>query len=296
MNLLLTADDARGKASIWDMNTGDKLHTISTLHHDKSCLNASFNPQGTLLVTANLGGTAALWDVATGKRICNISSRIPHDFNAVDFNGDGTLIMATSFGDNPILVWEAATGNLRYILKMPNQKTYVHSAMFNKKGDRIIVDYSGTTPIHVYDAYSGTLLYKLEKENVQLCKAALSPDGNHAITMSEKSDACVWDLTFPKELASGDLTKEQVMLLHALEDEFVKHSYVRLAWIAEKENISLDQIHQILNSFSADAKNHIIATYKIKSDSPHTYRKSLIAAAVAAIGITAYFGYKLFKR
>ncbi len=108
---LLTAS-ADHTAWLWDVATGEIIRTFSG--HTSGLNNASFSPNGKLIITAgDTDGTARVWDVATGNVMLAIR-QLSVVVNA-EFSPDGNYIVTTSTSEVPggadeARLWDTATG------------------------------------------------------------------------------------------------------------------------------------------------------------------------------------------
>ena len=113
---LLAAGTPR-RLHLWDVRTGHKLFSVSTVHkrgwrtyhgYPRSLV---FSPDGTILVNGQGSGTIQLWDVKTGDRIAALNGHT-QQIETLKFSPDGEMLVSTA-QDGTIFLWdwnEAITG------------------------------------------------------------------------------------------------------------------------------------------------------------------------------------------
>lgn len=117
-------------------------HERSVLRgHTDGVTQASFNSDGSRIVTASYDSTARVWDAATGQELVVLqghTDRVTH----ASFNGEGSRIVTAS-GDSTARVWNTATGKELVVLR--GHTRWVTLASFNDDGSRIVTA-SGDIP------------------------------------------------------------------------------------------------------------------------------------------------------
>jgi WD40 repeat protein len=101
--------DWEDNASIWDVESGKRLHTLHG--HAKVVLAVAYSPDGKHVITGGQDGTARIWNVATGaqERVLRLDSASP--FESVTYSADGAQII-TGHMDGSVAIWNNATGAL----------------------------------------------------------------------------------------------------------------------------------------------------------------------------------------
>jgi WD40 repeat protein len=95
----------RANISNWRARLGHRLTHI--LEHDGAVQAVSFNPEGTVALTAGNDQTARLWDVATGTPIGEPLKHQGKDVRAASFSLDGKLILTAA--NELATIWDAQT-------------------------------------------------------------------------------------------------------------------------------------------------------------------------------------------
>jgi WD40 repeat protein len=91
-----------GEAFLWDVESGDLLHTLRG--HTSQVLCIAFSPDSTRLVTASVDYTARLWDTSTGAEVSVLRGHIG-PVREVKYSDDGSRIVTTSL-DASIRIWD----------------------------------------------------------------------------------------------------------------------------------------------------------------------------------------------
>lgn len=139
----LAVADAAHQVRLWDIRSGQLRHTLTTspvaepapAPSDQTIAAdlLSFNPAGSLLVTANSqeistdgSYSAYLWDSQTGERVGTLSGHTGV-IETAQFSSDGTYV-ATAGADGVVRLWAAEAGGELPSLKLPDAP--VEWAMF----------------------------------------------------------------------------------------------------------------------------------------------------------------------
>ena len=143
--LMASASDDH-TAKIWDIETGQMLHTLT---HDFRVDSCRFSPDGRKLLTGSSDFTARIWDVATGQPI---GATMVHqgEVGSAAISPDGTRIL-TSARDATARIWDAATGAA--LVPPMVHDSALREANFSPDGRlAITVDHDG---LQVWDAFTG---------------------------------------------------------------------------------------------------------------------------------------------
>src|SRR5207245_2678619 len=129
--LASTREDLRG----WEWHYVHRLcHAdLLTLNgHTGGVLSASFNADGSRIVTGSADETARVWDATTGAELLTLK-RHTSIVSSASFNPDGSRIVTGSW-DNTAKVWDANTG--AELLTLTGHIFQVKSASFSADGAR----------------------------------------------------------------------------------------------------------------------------------------------------------------
>ena len=105
----------RGRVTMWNMESGQRLRVLDNLHTDY-VHSVAFNPDGSRMLTGSKDRTVILWDASNGQQIRKFG---PHRYpvNSVTFSPDGARIAAacgTYVKDDAtkgqLVVWDVERG------------------------------------------------------------------------------------------------------------------------------------------------------------------------------------------
>ena len=106
----LLAVGTHSQVHLWDVNTGNKFFSVSTVHKRGRIIfhNGAeplvFSPDGAILVSGTNNGTIQLWDVTTGDRIAALDGHTQR-VETLKFSPDGETLVSTG-QDGTILLWD----------------------------------------------------------------------------------------------------------------------------------------------------------------------------------------------
>jgi WD40 repeat protein len=120
----LVAGKSDGTARVWVVDEGGAREVITLSAHDtrKGIEGVAFSPDGTRVLTGDLGVTAArVWDVGIdgNAEVANLPAVIA-TIGAVDFTSDGRQLVATS-GSGSVTVWDTQSFTRRRTLGVPSR-------------------------------------------------------------------------------------------------------------------------------------------------------------------------------
>ncbi len=183
---VVTASDDK-TAKIWDVATGELLHTLKG--HTGYVWSAAFSPNGNYIVTASADGTVKIWDVANGTLIRTLEGHTDWVISAA-FSPDSSKLVTAS-NDRTARIWDASTGQILHILK-----GLVLSAAFSPDGTKVVTtSLDGSTGVwdaRVWDAQTGTSIFSLAGAS-WANDAAFSPDGTKIVT-AVGDNAKIWEV------------------------------------------------------------------------------------------------------
>ena len=95
---------------------------------------ATFNPDGSRIVTTSSDKTARIWDVATAKEIAVLRGH-EGSVSSATFSPDGSRVVTASW-DKTARIWDAASG--KGMAAMRGHEGFVFSAAFSPVRPRIV--------------------------------------------------------------------------------------------------------------------------------------------------------------
>jgi WD40 repeat protein len=187
-------------AQIWDIATGESLHTLSS---DDEIWMVAYSPDGALLATADKVATVKLWDAESGQEISTLTG-LPQQENrffqgvpAAVFSPDGTWL-ATAGGDGAVRIWDVPSlqegdlgvGDELFLLQEPAGLNWSVDVSFSPDGhwiaasintylDEFYTELEGDGVVKVWDAGTRELMWTLGVgDGVNPVYVAFSPAGD----------------------------------------------------------------------------------------------------------------------
>lgn len=207
------ASNNRGTVQIWnlrDPESGSRRLSPSGGSGNESpdgqrldngiLLDATFNPDGTRLLTGSTDDTAVIWNVADGRLLTTFKHTA--DVQDVEFSADGTRCVTASV-DQTARVWDVRTGR-------PVQEPLVHQqavqrARFSPNG-RLVVTTTSRGSTRVWDTASGIPVTASSRQTGPVFDLRFAADGGSMERLHGGPRAHVsrWRLTLDRALAPAD--------------------------------------------------------------------------------------------
>jgi WD40 repeat protein len=131
------------------LRDADTYEVRATLHgHAADLTAASFQRDGSRLVTASLDGTLRVWDVATGQQVWLLRGHAGPVLAAA-YSPDGTRI-ASGGQDRLLRLWDAATGE--EMIRLAGHAEYICGVAFSPDGETIATG-SGDFTVRLWDTF-----------------------------------------------------------------------------------------------------------------------------------------------
>jgi len=172
-----------GNVTLWDSGKGLVLKRLEG--HSEHVTSAAFSQDGKHVLTGSRDRSAILWNVESGKAVQTLAGRIDSDVRNLKVGSKGQYLV-TSVG-NKAMVWDLWKGRPIDNSRHPN----LGMAVDFSSDTRSAVTASGTGAVTFWDLHSGESQKALrgkdavfEGDDVVIITAAISPDGNFALTGS----------------------------------------------------------------------------------------------------------------
>ena len=242
------SDDGKSLASvgwrdrtirIWDVETGQRLQTITVL--PERIYSVAYSPDSQFLVGGGSDSNIYLWDVGTGELLKTFTGHTS-DVGSVTYSRDGTTLVSGSW-DKTIRFWNASTGELlktltghmdgvNAVMYAPDGRTLVsmsyydgtirfwdaetakplktitghtgsfgRSVAFSPDGQMLAHSGTGDNTIPIRDVQNGQLLRTITEHTDTVLSVAYSPDGRNLVSADWDGHIRIWDV------ATGALLK-----------------------------------------------------------------------------------------
>jgi WD40 repeat protein/tetratricopeptide (TPR) repeat protein len=162
--------------------------------HHETVYQASFDGDGTRILTASWDKTAKIWETGSGNLIMTFAHNAA--VNTAKFSPDGTRVVTAS-ADKTAKLWDAGSGRL---LRSFNHQDNVTDATFSPDGVQIATASADKT-VKVWAVSSGKLIATVTHQGV-VNAVAFSPDGKRVLTASADKTAKLWDAVSGALIAS----------------------------------------------------------------------------------------------
>jgi RNA polymerase sigma factor (sigma-70 family) len=198
-------DPRGGKAHticLWDTATGKEVRHLDSAGYWVSCL--AFSPDGKHLAAVDWGltrhtrPTVRLWEVSTGKEVRQFPMRGLGGV-ALAFSPDGKTLAGwngTDYGksaDNPICLWEVATGKERARLA-GHLASQISALVFSRDG-KLLASGGDDQTIRIWDVSSGKERHSLVGHRGSIMSLAFSANNRLLVSGGEDTTLLVWDLS-----------------------------------------------------------------------------------------------------
>jgi WD40 repeat protein len=201
----MASGGADGVVCLWDVATGKLLKHLQGHAEMVTCV--AFSPDGKLLASGGWDNVVCIWDAASGKQNVRLDKRLKVVVSLA-FAPDSKTLVAGTFGANPLIHWDVATGRELHALKVPFG--FLSYATFSPAGDVIagVTTGPGNDAIHLWDVSTG----KARRRFVNLPSAvqclAYSLDGKKLAAGCLDGSLRVWEPAtgqkqFPSEGDAG---------------------------------------------------------------------------------------------
>ena len=180
---------------LWDVESGARLTTI------ENTIEATFSPDGSLLVTGGGRAGIQIWSAATGDDLALVSDAA--EFDGVDpltrkiwsirliFSPDGHLLAARDI-QGFVHLWEVNSRVEKAMLDTPANE---YSLIIFSPDSRLVVTITAEDfGVELSDAQSGKTLARLDLAGNEAVRAAFSPDGRLSAVALDNGTVQVWGI------------------------------------------------------------------------------------------------------
>ena len=185
---LFASGDWDGKAKLWDIETGEEMHTFS---HGQYVHAVAFDPAGRRLATGSSDHTVLIYDVDSGTLQQTLEGHTDA-VQSVRFSADGERLLTASF-DNTARIWDLASGEL--LQTLAGHSWWVWAAEFSPDDQRIVtVSQDGKAIVWQHNEPGKyEPLTEFAKHDGPIYAAQFSPDGTNIATAGHDRRVLLWN-------------------------------------------------------------------------------------------------------
>jgi hypothetical protein len=182
---------------VWDLDTGEKLATLTELRGYQAN-NCGFSPNGRQLLAGGRNGKIRIWDFERHS-LSEFDTGDEADVAGVHvLSTTNFQIVSWSFSPLHLKIWNFETRKLLHELAPSGPPTW--RGNFSRQGDVALG--SGDGSVTVWEAKAGWAPINLQPHRRGVKGAAFTPDGRILATGGEEGTAKLWDLTTKRELVT----------------------------------------------------------------------------------------------
>ena len=192
---LLTTLSSDGEITVWELEEGSHRELFPLSGHARELTQATWNADGSRILTASHDGTTRVWDADTGDELLALKG---HGRSVVQatWSPDENRILTAGM-DGTARVWDATNGDELFVLSGHGE--WVATASWHPNGNQILTA-GEDGAARVWDARTGTALVILGDHSDSLRGAFWNRDGTEILTVSEDGRTRVWEMTEMPEL------------------------------------------------------------------------------------------------
>jgi WD40 repeat protein len=265
-NLAVSCSDD-GKASIWDLATGNLLNIFDLPFSNLET--GVFSPDNKFLITVEQGGTkqALVWNLST-KEISDTLGGDVHLIKSVVFSNTGNKV-AIGNNNGLISVWDAEKGE-RLWEKQFNRFNNYEFLVFSPDDQWILAASKGQGVLQLINAGTGAKEWEMNSIRPWFMEpSAFSNDGKQFFTFSFNNTFCKRDLLSGKVLDSLELGTYSLSDYNYASNKLVARNN------SEIKLFSLDSNKHLYSLYAIDGADYLVIDSKGRYDGTRDARKLL---------------------
>lgn len=192
-NRRLVTGSQDGAAIVWDVETGNRLFTVTG--HTGSVKALAFLEDDKTLISASSDGTLRIWETGTGNQQF-IPIKHKRSIFCMAFSADRKMVAIGGVG-NDVHLWNADTKNFVATFKT-GHKNYVDTLAFSPD-DKILASGSRDRKVELWDVPNHQRLSILDGYTDGIIEMTFSADGKKFASKSTDGTAHLWDLDTKKK-------------------------------------------------------------------------------------------------
>ena len=194
----LASSDAQGRVILWDLAQRTRR---TVLRGHVGLRRITFSDDGQRLCTSGSDYKLQIWDLTQQPSATDVCQGHEVQALCVAFSPDGHLMASggSEVGGGLVLVWDVATGRLKY--KLPGHTEWVWSVAFSPDGQELAsTGFDGT--VRLWDLSKQCLRMTLDSAKESKLWVTYSHDGRQLISSGGHGTLRIWDRSTGAELRS----------------------------------------------------------------------------------------------
>jgi WD40 repeat protein/tRNA A-37 threonylcarbamoyl transferase component Bud32 len=204
-----------GTAKVWDVTTGQVLHTFDghalpippipipglppVPRIPVTCL--AYSPDGRFIASGSFfpaakhresAGVVKIWEAETGREVLKFDKQIGVVLS-VAYSPDGRRVASSSINDDhTLVVWDANTGKVIRVVR--GHTSHIHRLRYSPDG-RLLASASTDGSVILWDAQTLEEIRAIDAHPAPVLDVAFSADSARLATAGQDGLVCVWDTT-----------------------------------------------------------------------------------------------------
>jgi serine/threonine protein kinase/WD40 repeat protein len=176
-----------GRVILWDMTSGEQLHTLRA--HLASVSSAQFSFDSRSLITAGTDGSIILWDVTTGQEIRRFVGQHTTIWSIAFSPDERTIVSSAQNGT--LYLWDVATG--QHLQTIEAHSGGANRVAFSPDG-RMLLSGGDDARVILWDIASGMPVQEFVGHHNWITHVAFSPDGQTIFSTDPADGIIQWDV------------------------------------------------------------------------------------------------------
>lgn len=266
---LLVSGSLDRTVRVWDVETGDLLHTLEASTRVTSL---AAHPDGMTVAAGDSDGAITVWDVVSGEQVQRIDEAHTGRLTALAYSPDGEAL-ASGSSDTNVKIWSADDGTLSHTLGRHANR--ITALAYNPDGETLIsADAQGQ--LYIWEAGTSFWQRREVRHSLAITDIAFNADGSQAVTTSLDGTFIHWI----------DFAAEQRRVFSVFNAD--GNGLTSAAFLTGSRVLIGDQSGQLYewDLTAEDDRSGVLITY-----APPTQPSTINTLAMSADGRSAFTGY-----